>query len=95
MKFTGGKKAAKNIVIPASVEIKGTSYKVVSVADNACKNYKKLQEVTIGANVNSIGKNAFSGCTKLKKIIFNTKGLTAKKTGPKAFKGVNKKVRVE
>ncbi len=95
VEFTGGKKTAKSIVIPSSIDIAGINYKVVSVANNACKNYKKLQKVTIGANINSIGNTAFSGCTKLKKIIFKTKKLTAGKTGFEAFKGVNKKVKVE
>ena len=92
VEFTGGNKNAKNIEIPSSVIIEGSNYKVLSVAGNACKGYKKLQKLTIGANVKIIGRSAFSGCKKLKKIIFKTKGLTAERTGSKAFKGVAKNV---
>lgn len=95
VEFTGGKKTAKSIVIPSSVTIEGRDYNVVSVASNACKDYKKLQKLTIGDNVESIGKSAFSGCKKLKKIIFNTEKLTAVRTGSKAFKGVVKNVKIE
>lgn len=91
VQFTSGKKNAKNVVIPATVKISGKNYKVTSIANNAFKNNKKLKKVTIGVNVNKIGKAAFKGCKNLKSIIIKTKKLTAKKVGANAFKGINKK----
>ncbi len=91
VQFTSSKKNAKNVVIPATVKISGKNYKVTSIANNAFKNNKKLKKVTIGVNVNKIGKAAFKGCKNLKSIIIKTKKLTAKKVGANAFKGINKK----
>ncbi len=91
VQFTSGKKNAKNVVIPATVKISGKNYKVTSIANNAFKNNKKLKKVTIGVNVNKIGKAAFKGCKNLKSITVKTKKLTAKKVGANAFKGINKK----
>lgn len=91
VQFTSGKKNAKNVVIPSTVKISGKNYKVTSIANNAFKNNKKLKKVTIGVNVNKIGKAAFKGCKNLKSIIIKTNKLTAKKVGANAFKGINKK----
>lgn len=91
VQFTNSKKNAKNVVIPSTVKISGKNYKVTSIANNAFKNNKKLKKVTIGANVNKIGKAAFKGCKNLKSIVIKTKKLTAKKVGANAFKGINKK----
>ncbi len=91
VQFTSGKKNAKNVVIPATVKISGKNYKVTSIANNAFKNNKKLKKVTIGVNVNKIGKAAFKGCKNLKSITIKAKKLTAKKVGANAFKGINKK----
>lgn len=60
--------SAKNVTIPATVTVRGVKYKVTKIADNAFKGNKKLKNVTIGSNVKSIGKNAFSGCTSLTKV---------------------------
>lgn len=87
----GVKKNSKKITIPSAVTIKGKKYKITSIANNACKACKKLAKITVGANVNSIGKNAFKGCKNLKKIIVKTKKLTLKRVGSNAFKGINKK----
>ena len=61
----------------------------------ATKNNKKITKVTIGSNVKSVGKEAFSGCKKLKSIIIKTTKLTNKSVGSKAFSGTNKKVKVK
>ena len=50
---------------------------------------KKLKKVTIGANITSIGANAFSGCKSLKNVVVKSKSL--KKVGKNAFKGIQKK----
>ena len=60
--------SAKKVVIPSTVEVDDVEYKVIAIADNAFKNHKKLQKVSIGNNVSVIGKNAFSGCSKLKTV---------------------------
>lgn len=95
VQFTGAKKNAKNVVIPSSVKVNGKNYKVTTIAKNACKGNKKLTKVTVGANVKSIGKNAFKGCSNLKSIVIKTKKLTAKKVGSNAFKGINSKAKVK
>ena len=59
------KKNAANVVIPASVKLKGETFKVVSVGNGVFKNNKKLKSVKIGKNIKTIGKEAFSGCKKL------------------------------
>lgn len=78
-------KKAKKIMIPSTVTIDGTTYKVTSIASGAFKNNKKLTKVKVGSNVQSIGKKAFYGCKKLKTIVIKSKKLTAKSVGAKAF----------
>lgn len=78
-------KKVKKITIPSTVTINGTTYKVTSIASGAFKNNKKLTKVTVGSNVQSIGKKAFYGCKKLKTIVIKSKKLTAKSVGAKAF----------
>lgn len=81
-------KSSKTIKVPNTVNIKGTSYKVVEISKGAFKNNKKVQSVTIGKNVTTIGVDAFSGAKKLAKIKFS--GTAIKKIGKNAFKGVKK-----
>lgn len=77
-------KKTKTVTIPKNVTLSdGTVAKVTSIANNAFKNNKNLQEITIGNNVTTIGKNAFSGCTKLQKVVIGT-GVTT--IGGNAFK---------
>ena len=81
-------KNAKKLTIPATVKVKGVTYKVTAVSDKAFKGNKKLTTVTIGSNVTKIGKEAFSGCKNLKKITVAAGKL--KTIGKNAFKGINK-----
>ena len=69
-------KNISSITIPAVVKINGKRYKVTGIAASAFKNCKKLKKVTIGINVNSIGKRAFYGCSKLQTIKVKTSKLT-------------------
>jgi hypothetical protein len=85
-------KNSKKVVIPSTVTINGTSFKVTAVAAKAFANSKKLANVTIGANVTSIGAKAFNKCAKLSKITF--KGTKAVKVGKQAFKGTASKSKV-
>lgn len=86
--FTGNVDTEK-VTIPATVTIQGKKYKVTSIEANAFKNNKKLKSVTVGTNVKSIGKDAFSGCGNLKKITIKSTKLQS--VGKNALKGVNKK----
>lgn len=81
------------VVIPATIKIKGSTYKVTSIASKALQKKTRLKKVVIEKNVSSIGKNAFYGCKKLKTIQIKTTKLTAKKVGKNAFKGINKKAK--
>ena len=58
----------KTVTIPATVNINNKDYPVIGVGANAFKSMKKLVTLTIGANVKTIGKNAFAKCPKLKKV---------------------------
>lgn len=80
-------KDSTSVVIPETVIIKGTTYKVTSVSDNAFKNNKKIKKVVIGSNVKTIGKNAFQGCTNLRTV---TIGRNVKTIGENAFMGCSK-----
>ncbi len=80
------KKAAATItkaVIPATIKHDGVEYKVTGIAAGAFQN-SKVKIVSIGANVRTIGKNAFKGCTRLKKV---TGGEGIKQIGASAFAG--------
>lgn len=78
-----------------TVKIKGKSFKITAIGNNAFRGYKKLKSVTVGKNVKKIGTKAFYGCKKLKKIIIKTKQLQNKKVGNKAFKGIYSKVNIK
>jgi len=71
-----------NINIPSTVYLYGAYYKVIGIEANALKDFKYVKTVTIGANVSSIGDNAFYGCPNLTKV----SGLGGLKTiGKNAF----------
>ena len=94
VEFVGCKdKKQTKVTIPAAIKLDNKTFKVTSVAANACKANKKLKQVTIGANVKSIGKNAFSGCKKLSKVTIKSKVLT--KVGKGFCKNAAKKCTVK
>ena len=76
-------KKVKKVVVPNTVTIDGVTYTVDSIAPNACRNCKKLTNVTISASITSIGANAFSGTKSLKNVTIKSKQI--KKIGKKAF----------
>ena len=88
-------KKSKSITIAASVVLDGHTFKVVAVSAKAYKGCSKLQKVTIGKNITSIGKNAFAGCKKLKKITIKSTKLKSSSIGKNAFKGTAKKLTVK
>lgn len=59
-----------SVTIPSTITIGGIAYKVTAIAPNAFRNCKRLQKVTIGGNIRTIGKSAFSGCSKLRTVVF-------------------------
>ena len=73
-----------SVTIPATVKIKGVSYKVTAVSSKAFTGCKKLTKVTIGKNVKTIGTDAFNGCTKLKTVSIPA---SVTKIGKNAFRG--------
>lgn len=91
--FIGLKKAKSlaSVTIPASFKYKKTTYTVAAIAANAMKGDTKIKKLTIGANIKSIGKNAFSGCKNLKTITVKTKKLTGQTVKSNAFAKINSK----
>ncbi len=93
-----GKKAAvtmtvapnvKKAVVPDTVPYKKVNFKVTAIAANACKSIKKtkIESLTIGKNVTTIGKKAFAKSTKLKTV---TIGAGVTKIDNEAFSGCSK-----
>ncbi len=54
-----------DIVIPATMEYEGITYRVIAISDYAFWRCNGLTSVTIGNSVTSIGNGAFSGCSGL------------------------------
>ena len=81
-------KKLKSVTIPDDVTIDGVTYKVTGIGENALKGMKKLKSVTVGANVISIGDDAFNGCKALTGVTF--KGDAVNSIGTKAFSGCKK-----
>lgn len=85
-------KKATSVVIPDSVNVSGTKYKITKIGTGAFKGYKSLTEITIGGNVTTIGAKAFYGCKALKSITIYSSSI--KSVGSKAFYKVYKKAKV-
>lgn len=69
-------KSKTSYTVPSEVWYRGYSYKVTKVSAGSFKNCTKAKAVTIGANVNAIGSQAFAGCSKLKTITVKSSKLT-------------------
>ncbi len=82
------------VIVPDTVEMNGTTYKVTSIEKKAFGTGKKIKTIILGKNVKTIKKDAFAGCKTLRKIIVKTKKLTKKTVAKKAFRGVRKNVRI-
>lgn len=54
---------------------------------------EKIEKITIGKNIKSIGSNAFSGCKNLKTIIVKSKQIQS--VGKNAFKGIYKNAKIK
>lgn len=92
--FTGTvqPKTSGRVEIPDSIKIGGKTFKVTAVSANALKNMKYIVSVKIGANVTTIGANAFRGCKGLRTIYIRSKKL--KSVGKNAFKGIKSTARI-
>lgn len=84
---TGFVKEKKTVEVPDDVEIDGNEFQVTQIANNAFAKSTKLKMVTIGANVEVIGKKAFYQCKKLKTIHIHTDSLQEIKAN--AFEKMN------
>ncbi len=60
--------AAGDVVIPATVEIDGEAYAVVSIDDEAFYGNEQIESVSIPSTVTSIGESAFKGCSNLESV---------------------------
>lgn len=77
----GAKKSLRKVVISDTVEIDGSTFVIKGIAPDAFK-YHKLQSVTIGDEILTIGQRAFCGCLSLERVVIG-KGL--QKIGVNAF----------
>ena len=87
-----GGEAGKKLNIPDTVTIEERAYKVTSINAKAFQD-SDIKNLTIGANVTTIGKSAFANCSSLKKITIKSNSL--KVISKKAFKGISKKATVK
>ncbi len=83
------KKGQKTVTIPATVKIRGESYKVTAVSKKAFRKNSSVRKVILGKHVTEIGKNAFEKARNLKSVVLRTNNL--KKVGKGAFQGVDKR----
>lgn len=79
----------KKVVIPATITIQGSKYRVTEVGVSLYSNNKNITQLIIGKNVTKIMKQSFMNCSKLETITILSKKL--KKVGSKAFEGIKKK----
>ena len=92
VQLTKVRTSKKSVVIPDRITISGKKYTVTTIANNAFSG-KKITKVTIGKNIQKIGRKAFANCKKLKTVIF--KSVKLKSVGKQAFYKTNQKVRVK
>ncbi len=74
-----------SVKIPARIVWKGQYYKVTAISSGALARCSRLKKVTIGSQVNRIGRKAFYRCRHLNRLVIRSRKLTQKKTGAKAF----------
>lgn len=88
----GFDKPKASLSIPATITLEGFTYKVTAIDAKAFKG-DSIKTLTIGNNVQTIGKSAFQGCTSLKKITI--KSTVIKSIGKAAFKKTSAKATVK
>jgi hypothetical protein len=82
---TGIVKKGTSISVPKTVKIEGKTYQVTAIAAEAFKGNTKVTKITIGANVSSIGKNAFYNCKNVKTVTIQSTKLTSNSVKAGAF----------
>ena len=85
-------KKSKSVTIPSSVTVEGQTVPVTGIGDGAFSNLTNVKKITVGKNVEKIGKKAFK--TKSKKgktIVIQSKKLQAKNVNAHAFDGLTGK----
>ena len=75
---------SNNVVIPATITINGTTYRVTSIGEGAFRGCNSLTSIVIPSSVTSIGKRAFSSCTSLTSIVIPS---SVTSIGEDAFSG--------
>lgn len=91
--FVGLNKNVAKVTIGNTVTIRGAKFKITQIGDKALKNKKTVTSVTLGTNIQSIGKESFYGTAKLKTITIKSQKLT--KVGKNALKNIYKKARIK
>ena len=61
-----------SIIIPDMIGANGKFYKVVQIGEKALEGFQTLKKLTIGQNVQKIGKKAFYNCKNLKTVLIKT-----------------------
>lgn len=90
VKLISTKSKSAAFTVPATIKVKGVTYKVTAIKANVFKNNKKITSVVISKNIKAIGKKAFYGAKNLKKITIKSQSLTTIKA--KSLKGISSKV---
>lgn len=86
-------RTGKNVKILDSIMVCGKAYPVYEISDAAFLGNAKVKTVTIGKNVQVIGKKAFYKCKKLSTVKINAGNL--KKVGKYAFKETARSCKVK
>lgn len=82
----------KKVRITNGDTVKSDTFKVTAIGKEAFK-YVMFRKITIGANITSIGKNAFKGASwSVRQVVIKTTKLNSKNVADTAFKGLNKDV---
>lgn len=76
-----------------TVTILGAKFKVVQISAQAFKNKSSVTSITIGKNVQTIGKEAFYGTKKLKTLTIKSSKIT--KVGSNALKNTYAKAKIK
>lgn len=58
------------VTVPATVELEGTTRRVIGIGDEAFKGLSSITKVTLAASVTSIGDFAFADCIYLESVVF-------------------------
>ena len=78
--------------MPATVKIKGKTYKVTEVDKNAFKGHKYMTKFIMGANVTKLGANALLNAKKVKEVRIYGNNLST--IGKDCVKGIKKTARI-